>query len=302
MAKTDISDGICAYLQGGLGNQLFIYAAAYAQSKRLGCELFVDVSKYSKRDPLDRNKETSRNPELLSLGLPGTVIDRDSPWWGNSPRRPSLLRVPGTNSRKLEVFCESRPGYDPAINSIVPGTTLYGYFQTYKNFQEIQTEIQNLFSHITIAPAESFAISELTSSNVIHAHVRRGDYIDPKIAAHHGIASVDYFARSQQLMFRLLGNSTMNVFTDSPDLVVNEFQPLNSYSLFDDSGLSTFGAIRALAAGSALIMSNSSFSWWAAWLMSIDSSKPVIAPRPWQTNGSAAADLLKPEWITLDAR
>ena len=33
----DISDGICAYLQGGLGNQLFILAAAWEQAERLDC-------------------------------------------------------------------------------------------------------------------------------------------------------------------------------------------------------------------------------------------------------------------------
>lgn len=302
MAKADISGGICAYLQGGLGNQLFIYATAYAQSKKLDCELFIDVSKYSKRDPLDRHKETLRNPELLSLGLPGTVLDTESPWWGNSPRRPLLLRVPGSNSRKLEVFREIRSGYDSSIHSISPGTTLYGYFQSYKNFQDVETEFHKLLLQTPLAPTETTAIAELASSENIHAHVRRGDYVDPQIAAHHGIASVDYFVRSQELLFKLLGSSSMRVFTDSPDLVNQEFENVNSYSLFDDSELSTFGAIRALAAGDALIMSNSSFSWWAAWLMSKESSKPVIAPRPWQTNGSAAADLLKPEWITLDAR
>ena len=52
-----------------------------------------------------------------------------------------------------------------------------------------------------------------------------------------------------------------------------------------------------------LIMSNSSFSWWAGWLMrQRDQSARVIAPRPWFATGESAADLLYEDWITIGAR
>lgn len=302
MNKQDISDGVCAYLQGGLGNQLFIYAAAFSEAKRLDCELYVDISKYTKRDPLDRHKETPRKPELISLGLPGIVIDENSPWSGNSPRRPPLLRVPGSGSRKLNVFAERQASYNAAVESIRIGTTLYGYFQSYKYFQTVGDELHNLLLGSNITNPDQAAIDALEGKQNVHAHVRRGDYVDPVVAAHHGIASADYFARSQKLLKELQGQTALSVFTDSPSLVQQEFGRMHDYSIFDDSELTTFGAIRALSQGSALIMSNSSFSWWAAWLMTRNSSKPIIAPRPWQNNGSAAADLLLPDWLTLDSR
>ena len=302
MKQLDISDGVCAYLQGGLGNQLFIYAAAFAQSKRLNCNLYIDISKYSKRDPLDRHKETPRKPELIGLGLPGVVIDEDSPWTGNSPRRPSILRVPGSNSRKLNVFREKAAGYNSSISEIKKGTTLYGYFQSYKYFKSIENELTEIMLLCELSPADKNAVTELKASQTTHAHVRRGDYIDPVVAAHHGIAGVEYFARSKRLIRELTQASGMTIFTDSPDLVSKEFASLDNFSIFNDTELTSFGAIRALSQGSGLIMSNSSFSWWAAWLMTRESEKPIVAPRPWQSNGSAAADLLLPEWITLDAR
>lgn len=302
MAKRDISDGICAYLQGGLGNQLFIYAAAYAESRRLKCNLYVDISKYSKRDPLDRHKETFRKPELVTLGLPGEVIDEDSPWSGNSPRRPAFIRIPGNNSRNLSVFRETAFGYNASIAQIEPGTTLYGYFQSYKYFQHVSQKIEDELLACKLSLPDQEAVNTLGALNNTHAHVRRGDYVDPIVAAHHGIASADYFERSKSLMDVLNPETSMTVFTDSPELVQKEFHTIKEYSIFDDSELSSFGAIRALSQGSSLIMSNSSFSWWAAWLMTRGNSKTVIAPRPWQSNGSSAADLLLPEWITLDAR
>ena len=40
-------DAIVANLSGGLGNQLFIFAAAYAQAQRLDCRLVLDASTYA---------------------------------------------------------------------------------------------------------------------------------------------------------------------------------------------------------------------------------------------------------------
>jgi hypothetical protein len=62
--------------------------------------------------------------------------------------------------------------------------------------------------------------------------------------------------------------------------------------------------LKAMATGTSMIMSNSSFSWWAAMLMR---SRPghdglVVAPRPWTASGESRADMLEPDWITLDAR
>ena len=75
-------------------------------------------------------------------------------------------------------------------------------------------------------------------------------------------------------------------------------------SLLDkDAPLGTIATIKAMAAGTAMIMSNSSFSWWAATLMrSRHPGALVVAPRPWTGAGDSRADLLEPDWITLDAR
>ncbi len=72
----------------------------------------------------------------------------------------------------------------------------------------------------------------------------------------------------------------------------------------DDGALNIWNTLKAMAAGTAMIMSNSSFSWWAATLMAHQGSVPptIIGPRPWTASGTAKADLFEPEWISLDAR
>ncbi len=298
----DISDGITAYLQGGLGNQLFIYAAALAQARRLHCPLYVDISHYLARDPLEFHKETPREYELGALNLPGIVVGLDSPWLRNSPRRPGAIRRWGSNSRKLHVYRQQGFGYSERVDAVVPGTTLYGYFQAHKYFSIVNDELHR---HLLAAPLTNVEIDTLRylgGSRGINAHARRGDYVQANVREFHGMTTTRYFTDAFSVLGHLIQPESIRIFSDSPDYVKAEFAAINDLEFIDDSQLSSFGALRALATGDAIVMSNSSFSWWAAWLMSQERARPVVAPRPWQANGESALDLILPTWLTLDAR
>ena len=47
-----------------------------------------------------------------------------------------------------------------------------------------------------------------------------------------------------------------------------------------------------------LIMANSSFSWWGAFLN--NNAERVIAPYPWM-NGRDTSGIYAPEWIKIDS-
>jgi hypothetical protein len=58
----------------------------------------------------------------------------------------------------------------------------------------------------------------------------------------------------------------------------------------------------AMSRAHALVMGNSTFSWWAGWLGDRP-DRPVFAPRPWvAAQDGVERDLLPPHWLTLDAR
>lgn len=301
----DISDGICAYLQGGFGNQLFILAAAWEQADRLGCPLYVDASRFMAGDPLERAKETPRDLEIAGIGLPGTILREDSPWYRNSPRRPAVIRRPGRGAARLTVYRQPALGYDEGIDAVTPGTTLLGYFQSWRYFERVATRLADALTGAALTDAEEKLLASFRDAPAITAHVRRGDYLTPQAAAHHGIATADYFVRALSLL-RRLSTTTVEVraFTDSPDIVRVEMADVQNLELVADSAsLGTLATVRAMSEGVAFAMSNSSFSWWAAWLLSRrDPSAPVVAPRPWQADGQSGHDQLLPNWLTLDAR
>jgi hypothetical protein len=297
-----VNDGITAYLQGGLGNQLFIFAAAWEQATRLDCPLYIDRSRYIARDRLDPRKETSRDFALGQLAIDGTVMGENSPWLRNYPRRPRMIRRPGSRSSDLSVFRQSGFEYDAAINDVLPGTTLLGFFQSPRYFSTISDELEALLWGASLGAGEKAIVESLSEDRKITVHMRRGDYLEGKTLAHHGIASAAYFERALLLSEKLMGQISARVFSDSPSIAQHELEHRDDVHFFDDSGMSLFGTLLSMASGRGFVMSNSSFSWWGAWLLDRRNGGPVIAPRPWLENGGAAGDLLLPDWITLDAR
>jgi hypothetical protein len=282
-------DAIVAHLSGGLGNQLFIFAAAYAQAQRLGCRLVIDASRYAytsepRRYELnfleDLADETIRVPTGLHV--------------------PTGLRVPTRLRTRLrrkaphtpQVFEEtSAVAYDPAIEKVTPGTTLVGYFQSSLYFDRVA---DLLFKRL---------YAEVSKLAPITLHLRRGDYLNARIAKFHGLTSVEYAKRAIALLNALGVAGPVAVFSDQPDRVSHELDGFPANITFpDQTGMSSLASLQQLAAGEHMIMSNSSFSWWAAWMTDRRAGGYIIAPRPWLTNDTAAADLLLPNWITLDAR
>lgn len=289
----NIDDGICAYLTGGLGNQLFVLAAAWEQAERLDCPLYIDTSKYLKGD--------LRSFELGSLNLPGIVISRESPWvdLGRRSRRFGVTK----RTRKLKTYHESAFGYSPDINKITPGTTIFGYFQSSHYFQNIESLIAELLLSSHETTDEKAILRSLERDPRITLHVRRGDYTTAHTQAVHGVTSGAYFERGLGLIARISSGYKARAFSDEPEVAEDDLGHLPNVEFFkQNSELSGLNTIKAMSLGNGMVMSNSSFSWWAAWLMSRRTANTIIAPRPWMASGESAADLLRPDWITLDAR
>jgi hypothetical protein len=294
-----VTDGVTVYMAGGLGNQLFMAAAAWEQAERLACPFFIDDS--------HMRATGTWNYALEPLGLPGQVLGRTSPWTSLRVSRNHVYPIPRSpRALAQRLHLEKDPAhFDASIGSIKRGAMLVGYFQSAKYFPHVAEKLADALVSVPASPEEQSYLGELSASPHITLHLRRGDYvsINPKRSL---VASVDYAVASVRLMQRLGFDLPVRVFCDSPDLVRQEL--LNSglkFEFVDESRLqSPFSVLKAMAVGRAMVMSNSTFSWWGAWLMERvhKESVPVIAPRPWNEQGSARADLIDQRWISLDAR
>jgi len=290
-------NGITTYIAGGLGNQLFMLAAGWEQAARLGCPHYLDTSTF------EVNK--LRAYGLDQLDVPAVrLAPAQSPWRTTRVPRgrhwPIPRRFPGP------VYVErSVAHFSPKIFQVRPGTSLVGYFQSPRYFPGVRPALIDSLWRVPESPEETAILSDFRSRPAVTLHLRRGDYLSTN-ANKEFLATVAYARRAIKVMRRAGYDQPVRVFTDSVDLVRDELREIDGVELVgDDVRLDDVATLKAMAAGTAMIMSNSSFSWWAAAMMR---SRPgqedslVIAPRPWTASGESRADMLEPDWITLDAR
>lgn len=294
---TQTSDGITAYVAGGLGNQLFILGAAWEQANRLGCPLYLDASNFAvnKLHPYG----------LDSLVTPATLLTPEQGSW-RSVRVPGGRHLPIPRRLPGHVYLErSVAHYSPKVREVRPGTTLIGYFQSPLYFPTVLGALLESLRDVPETPEESAVLADLRSRPAITLHLRRGDYMH----APNGkvfLATVQYAQRAMTLLRRMDLDLPVRVFTDSVDVVRDELgDAVADFEFIErDVPLGTVATLKAMAAGEAMIMSNSSFSWWAAMLMRsrAGAKSPIVAPRPWTMSGESRADMLGADWVTLDAR
>ena len=288
-------------LQGGLANQMFQYAAGRALASRRGTELLFDPSVYE--------TDGQRQYRLDSWNVQGRLaapaeVTRVA---GGRPRslRKGLsrlwqLRLP---PHRRSIYQEPGFSYDPRFWQVPQRVLLVGFFQTERYFEGVQEQIRQEFT-LRQPPSQRFQswAGQIASRPCAAVHIRRGDYIqDPYIANKHGHCDFDYYARAVQLLGeRCATQLHFFLFSDDPGWVEREMDFPYPHSLVESApdGLEAEDLL-LMSRCQHLIIANSSFSWWAAWLGGYP-SRIVIAPQRWfRDPGIDTRDLYPPSWIKI---
>jgi hypothetical protein len=283
-----VDSPVVAKLVEGLGNQLFIYGAALEQARRLGVDIEVDTSWYS--------TQTKRVYALHPLFSPS--VHKSNP---SLPSRALkfLLRRLKKCDLPLE-FNEKSHRFQPEIFKIRPGTKIQGYFQSTKYFPSVGAAISESIRDVIVSTSEQAIIDDVSSAPFIAIHVRRGDYLsESRTREFHGLTTREYYIASLK-MIGGKGTSCL-VFTDSPKDAKEELGDLSE--LVFDSRIFTLGelaTLKLMSRASGVVMSNSSFSWWAAYTMNqYDPDSVVICPRPWSKEVYFNEELIDRRWWSI---
>jgi hypothetical protein len=185
--------------------------------------------------------------------------------------------------------------------SLPDGVYLDGFWQSEKYFLDIEPTLRKEFSLRKAASPRSLDLAnQISSSNAVGLHVRRGDYLSQDKMEFHGVCSLDYYIAAVSIISSKIPAPHFFVFSDDPEWAVENLR-LSYLTTFvrDADGNKPYEHIWAMSLCKHHIIANSSFSWWGAWL-SVNPEKIVIAPKQWfrlQTLDSK--DIVPERWMRI---
>jgi hypothetical protein len=251
--------------KGQFGNQLFQYAALYAIANRSG---------YAHGVPYGNRSED----RYQHFALPDAF--------------PNLTAQDSRQAPSPQIFHErAHFAYDERTESLPDNTDLCGLFLAHRYFADFRTDLLREF----VSPPDRTArvaayLRRLGQKPIAFMHVRRTDALENTGLLSPGVA---YYQRAATLFPR----TRIVVLSDDYGWCLKHLGPELICSPFTDK-FDDFELMRQADHG---VISNSTFSWWGAWLGSPD--RTIVAPAVWYDgkykSGVADQNIYWASWIRL---
>lgn len=295
---------IVTRLMGGLGNQMFQYAAARALALRHGVELRVDLSYLEHQHPAT----TQRAYALGCFRLDAAFATEDDLRWARygEPQdlRARLRDVVKTLLRphRLHVVQQGGAGFDPRLLEAGPNSLLVGYWQSEDYFRDAGAAVRADLSFRGEPDDETRRLAEaIEAANTVSVHVRRGDYVlDPRTSAFHGTLTPEWYAAAAAEVAARVEAPAFFVFSDDLDWCRRHLRlPHPTTFVERQQPAPDHEDLRLMALCRHHVVANSSFSWWGAWL-DPRPDKVVVVPTAWFADPSVDTSRVPARgWIRL---
>ncbi len=284
-------------LIGGLGNQMFQYAAGRALSLRRDTSLKHDVSDfegYRLHQGFELHRVFACQVELASHAEVHALLG-----WRSGQRMMSLLK-----RRQLAWLRGSRFVVEPHFRywsgiKDVPGDCyLAGYWQSERYFADVTENVHNDFTFKNPLSGRNLELSgQIAACNAVSLHIRRGDYVtNVKTSGLLGACSLDYYRDAIAYMVGRVESPRFFVFSDDIEWVKAHLNLDVPCTYIDHNrGADSYRDMQLMSLCRHHIIANSSFSWWGAWLNPC-ADKIVIAPKRWFASTLNSEDLIPQAW------
>ena len=287
---------IVVRLDGYAGNQLFQIANALGRAKK--------------------------NDKIL---LDEYVFSRTSFFYGlNDFLKDEKISLPKTKFEQL-IVKTSRLSYlltrrftsriHQILGNIIEKSTLYSkdyYYSNIMPFNYIQGNWMSekyfpteeiIRKHIKLKIFKNIVTeySLLNESISVAVHIRLGDYLDPKYKDSLFTCNEEYFYKSMTYCEKVLGSKlTFYIFTNSDsdfNYIKTSWLKLQVFNLQRLSSRTFQEDIFAMSLFKNMIISNSTFSWWADYLSTHNKKeKLVLAPKKWNNGVYPMNDIYQKHW------
>jgi hypothetical protein len=250
-------------ISGGLGNQLFQLGAAQLLRRNFET-VYLDFSA-NLINPKRRN-------EIMDLAKA-----LDFPFIENSVMLRKIfakLRLTQIEHhfRREKLVIEKKSFSKPIADNSKRRVRFRGYWQNIECANAIRHEVK---SWIKVFPQDSIGL-----------HIRRGDYTIEENSKHHGLLTDEYFS---SILENFENDSSLMIYSDSPIQIAKMGFVQSNFRVKESVAKEPWETLALLSAHKVIVISNSTFSWWAAFL---SDAEIVYFPSEWMPNKPTPPELL----------
>lgn len=284
------------YVFNGLGNQMSQYAL-YLQKKALGQNVKcvfkdtahngIELKRLFGIETNDYSYKTLFN-FLYKLNLSTHYLVLKSVLL-------FIFRIFGFNS-----YIENRNYvFQPTILREKRGFCLYiGGWHHYLYFDNIELEVRNTYRFPRFKKSENLEIAKAAKlENAVAIHIRKGDYMDKTNYPVFGSVCTDsYYQKAIERIESIVPSPIYYVFSNDMESANKVLVGRMVVYVNWNKGSDSWADMALMSRFKNIIIPNSTFSWWAAWLGRRD--KIVLCPRVF-VNNDPSSDIYMPGWIRI---
>ena len=286
-------------IAGGLGNQMFQYAYYYSQKRRypelrvLADLSFYDASNVHNGYELERifgitldccNETTSAKHRMTN-----TIFDR-------------VLRKFGVYYAGFHYSLRDKAkGFDKRfLEKFNDDDYLYGFWQSEKYFGKYKEDIVKQFDFPAYIKKNNLIVAkQMQKTESIAIHVRRGDYLKNSMFVN--LAEEGYYQKAiEEVKKKAKNDRHWFVFSDDIEWCRANLPLLSETVQYvsDNKGKESFRDMQLMSEAQYMIIANSSFSWWGAYLNK--RAKMIVAPKAFYVkNTGFNKDICPDNWIRI---
>ena len=292
---------------GGLGNQMFQYAFALAlQEKHKEEVVKIDISHFNYIFIKKYKSANLHNGFEIEKIFPKAKLSHATAWdlmkmtWYMPNYVLSRVMRKLLPVRRYEYI--QKPADIFAFNEELFEAKGKGYYegvwQAIGYLKGVQNKLQEVFAHPAPNDYNERLIKEISSCNSVGIHVRRGDYL--AAPEFNGICDIDYYVKGIKEILSDGKQHDFYIFSNDISWCKDNIEPLveghNIFYVNGNRGENSCWDMFLMTYCKDLIIANSSFSWWGAFLNK--QVNRVVAPYPW-VNREGKIENYCNEWIKI---
>jgi hypothetical protein len=279
-------------INGGLGNQMFQYAFALMLDQRYG-DARLDLG-WIEKYPAHNGYELD---SIFRVSIPTCTSEERERLGDVSDNSLGKLRRRLRLTKRTH-YSSSAFGYDSGALERAGDAYYSGYWQSFRYFEGREETIRDAFTFTSsLGPKDEALLASLSGRTSVGIHVRRGDFLRYHMAS--GICGEDYYERAIAAALVGAHEPILVFFSDDLDWCKERLRaPCEAAYVDWNAGKDSHADMRLMSLCDALVIANSSFSWWGAWLGKPD--RKIFAPARWLAAGYRDnKDIAPPTWIRV---